>query len=507
MKIFTGKQIHEWDSYTMEHEPIRPIDLMERAAEALTDAIVRRWDKAWAFVVLAGPGNNGGDALAVARMLTTRGYSVHTYLFNTTGRISDECQRNKKRLLDTKHMKKFIEVTLNFEPPQLDETTVVIDGLFGSGLNKPLTGGFASLVKYVNNAPSQIVSIDMPSGLMAEDNTENIRQNIIRANLTLTLEQKKLAMYLADNEPYLGEIEVLDINLSQEFVRRTPASYHLIEEKEIRNLLRPRPNFAHKGMMGNALIFAGCYGMAGAATLATRACLRSGVGKVTIHTPLCNNDILQISVPEAVIQHDHDDTHFSDAVNTDDFDAVAIGPGIGQNEDTAIALMTQIRRTQCPMVLDADALNIISGHRAWINQLPRELVMTPHPAELDRLSGNTANGSYDRLQRAHELSERLGAYIILKGHYSALCTPDGDILFNPTGNAGMATAGSGDVLTGIITALLARGYTRRSACLLGMYLHGLAGDLAAQDLGMESLTASDIIACLPKAFKKVKSEE
>lgn len=501
MKIFTGKQIHEWDSYTMEHEPIRPIDLMERAAEAITEAITKRWDKAWAFVVLAGPGNNGGDALAVARMLTTRGYSVHTYLFNTTGRISDECQRNKKRLLDTKHMKKFIEVTLNFEPPQLDETTLVIDGLFGSGLNKPLSGGFASLVRYVNAAPSQVVSIDMPSGMMTEDNTDNTRQNIIRADVTLTLEQKKLAMFLADNEPYFGEIEVLDINLSHEFVRRTPAAYYLLEEKDVKSTMLGRPAFAHKGTMGNALLFAGSYGMAGAATLASRACLRSGVGKVTIHTPLCNNDILQISVPEAVMQHDHDDTHFCEAVNAEDFDAIAIGPGIGQNEDTAIALMTQIRRTQCPMVLDADALNIIAGHRAWINQLPRELILTPHPAELDRLLGNPANGSYDRLQRAHELSERLGAYIILKGHYSALCTPDGDILLNPTGNAGMATAGAGDVLTGIITALLARGYSRRSACMLGMYLHGLAGDIAAEQIGMESLTASDIINCLPQAFR------
>lgn len=503
MKIFTGKQIHEWDKYTMEHEPIRPIDLMERAAVALTDAITSRWDKSMAFVVFAGPGNNGGDALAVARLLTSKGYSVETFLFNTSGRLSDECQRNMKRLQETKHLKRFVEVTLNFEPPHLDANTVVIDGLFGSGLSKPLAGGFAAVVKYINASNAHVVSIDIPSGLMTEDNTENIRQNIIRAELTLTLEQKKLAMYLADNAPYLGEIEVLDINLSNEFVRRTPCQYYLLEPRDVKNIALHRAAFSHKGNMGHALIFAGCYGMAGAAVLSSKACLRSGAGKVCVHTPRCNNDILQISVPEAVLQHDREDTFIAEAVNTDDFEAVALGPGLGRNEETAIAVMTQIRRSQCPVVLDADALNMLADHRTWLNQLPRELILTPHPAEFDRLAGSVSNGSFDRLSRAHDLAQRLGAYIILKGHYSALCTPDGEIILNPTGNAGMATAGSGDVLTGIITGLLARGYTRRGACVLGMYLHGLAGDKAAERVGQESLIASDIIDSLPTAFREL----
>lgn len=506
MKIFTGKQIHEWDTYTMEHEPIRPIDLMERAANALTDAITHRFDKSMAFVVFAGPGNNGGDALAVARLLTEKGYSVETYLFNTSNKLSEECKRNMKRLQETKHLKKFVEVTLNFEPPHLDETTVVIDGLFGSGLNKPLSGGFAAVVKYINTSNAKVVSIDIPSGLMTEDNTDNIRQNIIRANITLTLEQKKLAMYLADNEPYLGQIEVLDINLSKEFVRRTPCQYYMLEQKDVQGVMLHRSPFAHKGNMGHALIFAGSYGMAGAAVLAAKACLRSGAGKVSIHTPLCNNDILQISVPEAILQHDREDSFIAEAVNTDDYEVVALGPGVGRNEDTAIALMTQIRRSQCPIVLDADALNLLADHRTWMGQLPRELILTPHPAEFDRLYGTTSNGSYDRLSKALELAQRIGAFILLKGHYTALCTPDGEIIFNPTGNAGMATAGSGDVLTGIIAGLLARGYSRRGACILGMYLHGLAGDIAADRVGQESLIASDIIENIPAAFRELETK-
>lgn len=506
MKIFTGKQIHEWDTYTMEHEPIRPIDLMERAAKALTDAIKLRWDSSHPFVIFAGPGNNGGDALAVARMLADDGYSVETYLFNTANKLSDECQRNMRRLQETKSVKKFTEVILNFGPPQLSENTIVVDGLFGSGLNKPLAGGFAAVVKYINSSHATVVSIDMPSGLMTEDNTENNRQNIIRADVTLTLQQKKLAMYLADNEPFLGDIEVLDISLSEEFVSRTLTQYYLLEEEYVKNLIRRRSIFAHKGTMGHALLFAGSGGMAGAAILAAKACMRSGAGKTTIHSPYCNNTILQISVPEAIIQQDCEEDHIVESVNTDDYEVVAFGPGIGRNEETAIALMTQIRKSQCPIVLDADALNILADHRTWLGQLPRELILTPHPAEFDRLTGNTSNGSYDRLSKAQDMAQRIGAYIILKGHYTTLCTPDGEIIINPTGNAGMATAGSGDVLTGIITGLIARGYTKKSACILGMYIHGLAGDKAAEETGEESLIASDIIKHLPKAFLTIESK-
>lgn len=503
MQIFTGTQIQDWDKYTIEHEPIRSIDLMERASKALTEVIAKRWDKTRTFVAFAGPGNNGGDALAVARMLAEKDYKVEVFLFNTAGKLSEECSQNMRLLRNTKKVKNFTEVKQNFEPPQLDEHTIVIDGLFGSGLNKPLQGGFASLVRYINASPAFVVSIDMPSGLFTEDNTDNIRQNIMRADLTLTLQQKKLAMYLADNEPYLGEIEVVDIGLSKEYVRRTPATFRLLEDSDIANLLRPRAKFSHKGTMGHALLFAGSYGMAGAAILAAKATLRSGAGKVTVHTPLCNNDILQVSVPEAILQHDAEDTFFSHNADTEDFDAVAIGPGIGQNEDTAIALMSQIRRTQCPMVLDADALNILAQHKTWLNQLPADLIMTPHPAEFDRLVGRVSNGSHDRLAKARKMAEDQKAYIILKGHYSALCCPDGETVINSTGNAGMATAGSGDVLTGIITGLLARGYTRRAACILGMYLHGLAGDIAEEVTGEESLIASDIIRMLSEAFKRI----
>ena len=457
MKIFTSAQIHELDNYTVQNEPIKSIDLMERAAKA--------------------------DALAVARMLIDRNYDVKVYLFNISNHLSEDCETNKKRLVE-KRSKSLIEVIQEFEPPQLDANTLVVDGLFGSGLNKPLAGGFSSLVKYINSSPSKVVSIDVPSGLMTEDNTYNVRANIIKANMTLTLQQQKLSFLFPENQQFLGQVKVLDIRLSKEGINKIDSNYTLLEESDIRPRLIKR------------------YGMGGAAVLATKACLRVGVGKVTTHTPKRNTIIMQISVPEAIIQFDREETTFSEAVDTEDFNAVGLGPGLGTSEQTAIAIIAQMRRTQCPLVVDADAINILANHRAWLQQLPKGIIMTPHPKEFDRLEGNSTD-SYERLMKARDLAQRLHAYILLKGHHTSLCLPDGHIVFNTTGNAGMATAGSGDVLTGIITGLLARGYKQEDACIVGMYLHGLAGDFAAKDLGEESVIASDLIQYLPSAFKRL----
>ncbi|MBR1548122.1 MAG: NAD(P)H-hydrate dehydratase [Prevotella sp.] len=503
MKIFTSAQIHELDKYTIEHEPIASIDLMERAAQAITRAICTAWPATMPVVVFAGPGNNGGDALAVARLLAERSYRVSAYLFNISGKLSPDCTANKKRLEDTRRIHEFIEVREEFDPPQLDEGTLVIDGLFGSGLNKPLAGGFASLVKYINASPAKVVSIDVPSGLMTEDNSSNVRANIIRASQTLTLQLPKLSFLFAECQPYIGQLQVLDIRLSREGMARLESQYSIVEENEVRQLLRARSTFAHKGQMGHALIIAGSYCMAGAAILATKAALRSGCGKVTVNSPKRNIPILQMSVPEAVIQGTGEDTIFAEATDTDGFDAMGIGPGLGQSEQTSIAVIAQLRRSQCPVVADADALNILANHRAWLQQLPKGIILTPHPKELDRLEGHSAD-SYERLSKASNLAKRLQGIVILKGHYTAICLPDGSILFNPTGNAGMATAGSGDVLTGILTSLLARGYKPREASILGVYLHGLAGDLAAQELGEESLMASDITRHLPQAFRRLR---
>ena len=478
---------------------------MERAAIQLTDSIVAEWDKDMKVVVFAGPGNNGGDALAVARMLAVRGYNVSTWLFNTSGRLSDDCKKNRDRLKDVKQVASFVVVTDEFDPPALDAQTLVVDGLFGSGLNKPLTGGFASLVKYVNTSPAKVVSIDIPSGLMTESNEYNVKSNIMKADVTLTLQQPKLSFLFPENQQFIGQVEVLDIGISQEGIDKTDAQFYILEKSDITPCLKRRDPFAHKGSMGHALLVAGSRGMAGAAMLAAKACLRTGVGKVTVHTPACNTLPLQIGVPEVVLDVDSDTNVVSEAVDTDCFKAMGIGPGLGTNENTAIAVIGQMRRAQCPIVVDADALNILAAHKAWLQQIPVGAILTPHIGEFDRLEG-VSTDSYERLSKAMLLAERQHAYIVLKGHYTAIITPGGRVLFSPTGNPGMATAGSGDVLTGIITALLARGYTQGEACAIGTYLHGLAGDIAARSLGEESLIASDIINSLPMAFKELSNE-
>ena len=504
MKIFTTAQIHELETYTLEHEPIASLNLMDRAARAVTEAVIQEWPATMPVVIFAGPGNNGGDALAMARMMSEQNYQVTVYLFNISGQLSPDCAANKQRLQDARRLKNFIEVSMEFDPPVLDSNTLVIDGLFGSGLNKPLAGGFASLVKYINASQAKIISIDVPSGLMTEDNTYNVRANIIRATMTLTLQQPKLSFLFPENQPFVGELRVLDIKLSKEGMAKIEAPFSMVDASDVRACLLDRSPFAHKGQMGTALLIAGSYGMAGAAVLASKACMRSGAGKVVVNTPRRNIPILQASVPEAIVRAGNEETIFTETVDTEDYQAVGIGPGLGQSEQTAIALIAQLRRTQCPLVVDADALNILANHRAWMQQLPKGIIMTPHPKELDRLEGHSAD-TYERLTKARNLAERLKGYVILKGHYTAICCPDGHIIFNATGNAGMATAGSGDVLTGILTGLLARGYKPQDACVVGVYLHGLAGDLAAQELGEESLIASDIISHLGKAFLKLRN--
>ena len=501
MKIFPSSSIKKLDAYTIEHEPIASIDLMERAAQALTKAITNRWNPETPVTIFAGPGNNGGDALAVARMMAEKGYKIEVYLFNTKGELSSDCQTNKE-LVEMMEEVTFHEISTQFVPPTLTPEHLVIDGLFGSGLNKPLSGGFAAVVKYINASPAMVVSIDIPSGLMGEENTFNVKSNIIRADATFSLQLPKLAFLFAENTEFVGEWELLDIQLSEEGIEETETNYEMLEIAEIRSLIKPRRQFAHKGNFGHALLIAGSKGMAGASVLAARACLRSGVGLLTIHAPLCNNDILQTSAPEAMVETDASETCFAVPTDTDDYQAVGVGPGLGRSEETEAALIEQLEHCQTPTVVDADALNILANHRHTLTHLPKGSILTPHPKELERLIGKCQD-SYERLMKACELAHTAKVHIILKGAYSTIITPEGKCYFNPTGNPGMATGGSGDVLTGVILALLAQGYPAEDAAKIGTYIHGLAGDIAQKKQGMIGLIASDIVTCLPAAWRLV----
>jgi len=501
MKLFSTSQIKELDTYTIEHEPIQSIDLMERAAHVFTDAFCLRFPELNKITVFAGPGNNGGDALAIARMLYQKDYSVEIYLFNPKGKLSIDCQINKKRLLMLPQMK-ITEVKDTFVPPDLGKNDIVIDGLFGSGLNRPLEGGFASVVKYINSSSCTVVSIDIPSGLFGEDNSENNNDHIIAADYTYTFQFPKLSFLFSENESFVGKIEVLDIGLNPEKLNTTTTPFHLIQKEDVYSLLKVRSRFAHKGNFGHALLIAGSLGKMGAAVLAGKACLRSGAGLLTAHIPQSGNGIMQISLPEAMTSIDNDEFIFSRVPKLNSYNAIAAGPGIGTDEITAGALTDLLRQSAKPLILDAEALNIIAKDSLLSELIPQNSILTPHPKEFDRLAGPSGS-AYERLHKAMEFAKSTKTYLILKGRYTAVCTPEGECWFNSTGNPGMATAGSGDVLTGILLGLLAQSYTPLEASILGVFLHGLAGDIALEDNSEESLLSGDIIRYIGTSFKEI----
>lgn len=502
IKIFSTDKVRELDKYTIQNEPISSIDLVERAANAFTSEFCRRYSKQNRIIVFAGQGNNGADALAISRLLIDAGYRVETYLFNRYMQLSNECELNKQRLLSMENIE-FTEVIYDFEPPILEKQDIIIDGLFGSGLNRPLTGGFAAMVKYINQSESTIVSIDIPSGLFGEDNQKNDPEAIIRADLTLSFGFPKLSFLLPENAEYVGEWKVLDILLHPEAIANTATSYFQVTENDIASVFHPRNCFSHKGTFGHALLIAGSRGKIGAAILAAQACLKSGTGLLTVHVPQRGEQILQTAFPEAMVDLDPNQDHFSYVSDIRPFSAIGIGPGLGKHADSAKALEHLLQTTEEPVVLDADALNLIAANKNILKHVPARSILTPHPKEFDRIAGES-NNSYERLLKAKDFAVNHQVCVVLKGAYTATCTTSGNVYFNSSCNPGMATAGSGDVLTGIILGLLAQGMEPETAAVVGVFLHGTAGDLAAVYQSEESMIASDIINMLGKAFKQIK---
>lgn len=496
MKFFYTAQVKELDAYTIEHEPICSIDLMERAARALTAAVLERYPGC-GFAVFAGPGNNGGDGLAMARMLAAEGHSVAVWIINPKGKLSPDCAVNLERLKNT--TVSVVEVKDVFSMPVLDKDTVIIDALFGSGLNKHVSGSvFADAINGINASGCRVVAVDMPSGLLGENN-HPLEGVVVSATDTLTLHFPKLSLLMPENAPFVGKISILDIGLSREWIDREPSPLHFTDEKEIKALLRPRARHAHKGNFGRALLVAGSRGMAGASVLASRAALRSGVGLLTVHVPACNNPIVQVAVPEAMTSIDSNDCCFSDQVDSSKYNAVAVGPGLGQCKESEEALYNLIKSCSAPLVLDADALNVLSRHKEWLSLLPEGSVLTPHPGEAERLFGKFAD-RHATICAVRGVARKYNIVVLLKGAYTTIVAPDGNLYFNSTGNPGMATGGSGDVLTGIVLALRAQGYNSVDAARIAAYIHGLAGDLAVAEIGETALVAGDIVNYLPKAW-------
>jgi NAD(P)H-hydrate epimerase len=503
MKLFESKKIKEIDKHTIENEPIASIDLMERAANQLCDWVGKNIPQKRMIKMFAGTGNNGGDALALARLLIQKGYEVCTFLVEVSKSMSNDAMANLERL---KQMDRAQIETISNERdlPAISRQDVIIEGIFGSGLSRPAAGIAAYVINYINNSGETIISIDIPSGLFGEDNTGNKYENIINATYTLSLEFPKLAFFLPENENIVGQWHVLPIGLDAAKIENTKTSYNYLTKNEVVSLLHDRKKFAHKGHMGHGLLIAGSYGKMGAAALGSKACLRTGIGLHTVHIPKMGVSVIQESIHEAMVSIDINDKIFSKIPpELKAYDAIGIGPGIGKHNTTANALKELLKSAIQPIVVDADGINILGDNPEWFDYVPENSVFTPHPKEFERIAGKTSN-SYHRLKSAISFSRKYKIILALKGAYTCIVDPKGNCYFNTTGNPGMATAGSGDVLTGMILSLLAQKYEPVHAVKIAVYLHGLAGDLAASDKGHEALIASDIIKYISNGFFKLK---
>jgi NAD(P)H-hydrate epimerase len=498
IKIFTANQVRLLDRDTIAQEPISSIDLMEKASTAFVRAFERLFSPgAYRVLVFAGAGNNGGDALAIARLLAADGYRVEAVLYCPEKALSADCELNRQRLQARPDVH-LTEAHSHLPRPEMDNRCVIIDGLFGSGLNRPLSKEYIDWFQYVRTTSAQVVAIDIPSGLFGEDHTNNRTNVSIHADYTLTFQFPKLSFLLPENEKQVGEWQVLDIGLNQEAMAKMFSPYFMIERQDISCLLKKRSKFAHKGNFGHALLIAGSYGKMGAAVLAAKACLRTGVGLLTVHVPGKCVDILQTALPEAMVR--------VDVPSVDAYDGIGIGPGIGVQENVREKLLQLLQDWQQAVVLDADALNILPTLPEYHQWIPAGSILTPHPKEFDRLAGRS-DTAWQRLQKAMKLAVKLKSCIVLKGAYTAICTPNGHCYFNSTGNPGMATAGSGDVLTGMILSLLSQGYSSEQAAIIGVYLHGMAGDsvIASGKQSQESLIAGDLVEEIGRCWTALHS--
>ena len=497
IKIVSSSQTKELDQYTIEHEPIASIDLMERACRAFVNWFVERYDVSHRVGIICGTGNNGGDGLGIARMLHEFNYPVKVWIVRGAATETSDFKTNLKRI---ENKIAIADITVNIGEVFFGDFSILIDAIFGSGLTRSVQGIYADVINSLNHTKAIKISVDIPSGMYADRHSDG---TVFNAGHTVSFQFPKLAFLMPENSKWTGEWHVVDIGLSKRKAKEIITPYFLTSIKTVRGTLNPRSKFDHKGKFGHALLIAGSTGKMGACVLAARAAMRSGVGLLTVHVPKSGYVIVQSAVPEAMALIDSTEDHFSDDVAAEKFSVVGIGPGLGQHPGTHKALEKLLKRSKKPMVIDADALNIISAQPSLQSLIPEGSILTPHPKEFERLAC-TWPDDFERLELLKKFSTKINSVIVLKGAYSAIACPSGNVYFNPTGNPGMATAGSGDVLTGILTGLIAQGYAAEDAARLGVFVHGLAGDMAAKENGMNALLASDLIAFLPAAFKKLE---
>ncbi len=495
LKILSTKQIKALDSHTILHEPISSIDLMERASRAFVDWFTIQFTAPRKIGIICGTGNNGGDGLAIARLLSELSYPVKVWIVRGSAPTTEDFKINYERIKGILDISDFVSTA---DQGLFSDRVILIDAIFGSGLSRPAEGIYEHAINCVNKSTAIKIAVDIPSGLFADQHSSG---EIVKADFTISFQLPKLAFLLPENANYVGDWKVFDIGLSKTFLKSADTSYFYLTKKSVKERILQRKKFDHKGTYGHALLIAGSFGKMGACILAARSCLRAGVGLLTVHVPSAGYPIVQTAVPEAMVSVDQHREYLTDELKIDQFTSIGVGPGLGQSHETIKAFSTLLGYGK-PLVIDADGLNMISAHSEFIKLIPEGSILTPHPKEFERLVGPW-NDDFDRLEKQKKFSRDTNCIVLLKGAHSSLSTPDGKIYFNSTGNPGMATGGSGDVLTGILAGLLAQGYSAIDATLIGVYVHGLSGDIAAREKGQQSLIASDLIDFLPAAFKSI----
>ncbi|WP_185867151.1 NAD(P)H-hydrate dehydratase [Blattabacterium cuenoti] len=510
MKILSLNQIRKADQYCIDSELISPIQLMERAAKSCFDWIIHNKYfkiRKIPFIVLVGNGNNGGDGLYLSYMLHLYGAIVSVYAVNISNHFSNEFLINKHKILQHKITFKTIYKGEKF--PFLNQKSYLIDAIFGIGFNREINQYWKSFFHYINEKKFlAVISIDIPSGLFMEKNNEDFK-GIIKATHTLTFQVPKLPFLLPKYADYVGKWYLINIGWKNDFFRKIQTQNFYVDNVYIHAIYKKkvRKKFSHKGNYGHGIIIGGSFGMIGSIILSATASFRTGIGKLSVYVPYCGYQIIQNALPEAIVNTDEKKYCISNIViSNDNINAIGIGMGMGIHPKTVYALESfLLKKKKIPMVIDADAINILSYQLQLLDLLPEGTILTPHPKEFQKLCKKLWKNDYEKLYLLKEMSTKYKIFIVLKGAYSVISTPNGNLYFNSTGNAGMATAGSGDVLTGMIMSLLSQGYSPEESCIMGVYLHGLSGDIASKKLSEEAIIANDIINHIGEAFLKIKA--
>lgn len=493
MKVLSSQQIREADQYTIKNEPISSIDLMERASQVFVNKFLGLHPEKQFVHIFCGTGNNGGDGLAIARLLLERDWRVVAYIVGNAEKGSPDFKANLKRLSTHK------EIVGSSDFPPIESDSIIIDGLFGSGLSRPVKGIVGELIQYLNGQEAQRISIDISSGLFPNKAMSNDGV-AFEPDYTLSFQVPKLSFFLPECEKYVGKWRVLDIGLNKEFIEKLPSPFHLTEPDEMKKMIPVRSTFAHKSQVGKLMIVAGSKGKMGAAVLCARAAFKAGAGLINVHTPRCGLDILQVSIPEAMVSTDNGEEYIEGFPETDD--TICIGPGLGIEPATVKGMNRFLSVYEKPVIIDADGINILARNKDIIELLPEESILTPHPGEFRTLVGEWKD-DFEKLEMLRTFCIKNKLNVVLKGAFSAVCSSLGNIYFNPSGNPVLATAGSGDVLTGMVGALLAQGLAPLEAIRLAVYLHGGAGDEAIRELQTPWIQASDIINFISKAVSSL----